>query len=133
MNTVSARLRLLDVEIVDSDGLPIGRVADVELTVGDRGGAQVVALACGQGALGRRLGGTLGRFLQASAARLDSHGPGQPDRVARINAELVQEVSSVVSLSCPLRELSGVAGLERWLAVQLIGRLPGSGYPASRW
>ncbi len=128
--TISARLRLLDLQVVDSDGLPIGRVDDVEL---DRSpdGVSVVALACGQGALGRRLGGTVGRWLLSSAVRLRAAGPeaDPPDGVTRIPAALVGELSSVVRLTRPMAELHGVAGLERWLTAHFIGRLPGAGEP----
>ena len=130
MDAVSARLGLLDLQMLDADGLPIGRVDDVELAVAESGDVSVVALACGQWALGRRLGGTLGGALEATASRFDTNSAHRGG-VVRIEADLVKELSSVVSLSRPLRELPRVAGLERWLAAHLIGRLPGAGSPAA--
>ena len=112
------------------DGGRIGRVDDVEFAVAESGDVSVVALACGQRALGRRLGGTLGGALEATASRFDTNYAHRGE-VARIPADLVEELSSVVSLSRPLRELPGVAGLERWLAAHLVGRLPGAGSPAA--
>ncbi len=131
VDAVSARLGLLDLQMLDADDLPIGRVDDVELAVAESGDVSVVALACGQRALGRRLGGTLGRTLEATTARFDANDSADRGGVARIEADLVQELSSVVKLLRPLRELPGVAGLERWLAAHLIGRLPGAGTPAA--
>lgn len=126
MRDVSARLSLLDLQVVDADELPVGRVDDVELVVEERGQARVAVLACGQRALGPRLGGTLGLALQATAARL----AGGEQQAGRIDVGLVKELTSVVCLSRPLRDLTGIAGLERWLAVHLVARLPGAGTPA---
>lgn len=91
------------------DGGRIGRVDDVEFAVAESGDVSVVALACGQRALGRRLGGTLGGALEATASRFDTNYAHRGE-VARIPADLVEELSSVVSLSRPLRELPGWPG-----------------------
>lgn len=131
MQHCSARLSVLDLQIVDVDGLLVGRVDDVEITVDERGKVQVVALWCGQRALGRRLGGTIGHALQASATRLDIGNAADGEQTGRIDASLVSELTSVVRLSRPLRELPGIAGLEGWLAEHLIGRLPGAGTAAT--
>jgi sporulation protein YlmC with PRC-barrel domain len=131
METMSARLRLLDLQIVDSAGLPIGRVDDVELEPTDDG-LRVAAVACGQAALGRRLGGTLGRLLESTAARLGGSpydGTTQPSTVTRIDPGMVREVSSVLTLGCSVAELPQVAGLERWLTTHVIAPLPGAGEP----
>jgi sporulation protein YlmC with PRC-barrel domain len=109
---------LLDRQIVDRDGLPVGKVDDVELTDDSR---YVAALLTGQQALGARFGGVLGRWITATAIRLDV------DRVGprRIDYGLVAEVGSAVRLSVKRESLTSPA-LEAWLDEHLIGRIPGA-------
>lgn len=111
---VSVRFTLLDQQLVDVDGLPFGRIDDLELTDDDR--PAVAALLTGTQALGERLGGTVGRRLAAVSAR-----------PARIDAELIQELEPLVRLSVPLAELTQVARLERWLSRHVVEPLPGAG------
>ncbi|MGX7673835.1 hypothetical protein [Plantactinospora sp. DSM 117369] len=54
---------LLDRQIVDRDGIPIGKFDDVELTAGADDRLCVTALLTGQQALGARFGGVLGRWI----------------------------------------------------------------------
>jgi sporulation protein YlmC with PRC-barrel domain len=113
---------LLDRQIVDADGEPVGKVDDVELTPADDGVPVVTALLCGQQALGERIGGGLGRWIAAVARRM-SEPPGLPP--ARIPMDLIAEVSSAVHLSVR-RELLVDPPLETWLRDHLIGRIPGA-------
>jgi sporulation protein YlmC with PRC-barrel domain len=112
---------LLDRQIVDLDGRPVGKVDDVELEPTDDG-PRIVALLVGTSALGRRIRHPLGRLLTALARR------GHPDRdpkPVRIPYEHVAEVSSQITLS--LRsELFDPPPLEQWLADHVIGRIPGA-------
>lgn len=121
---VSARIALLDNQLVDADRRPIGRVDDVELSL-ENGTLRVDSILIGAQALGERLGGTIGRGMAAVAARLrprtDPPGP------ARIDVALIEEFQPLVRLNVPFRELREVAGLERWLARHAIERLPGAG------
>ena len=121
---VSARIALLDNQLVDADRRPIGRIDDVELSL-ENGTLRVDSILIGAQALGERLGGTIGRGMAAVAARLrprtDPPGP------ARIDAALIEEFEPLVRLNVPFRELREVAGLERWLARHAIERLPGAG------
>jgi sporulation protein YlmC with PRC-barrel domain len=112
---------LLDRQIVDRDGLPVGKVDDVEMGRTDDGGLYVAALLTGQQALGRRIGGVLGRWTTAAASRLDldRHGP------RRIAYDLVTSVESAVVLSVK-RDLLPEPELETWLNEHLIGRIPGA-------
>jgi sporulation protein YlmC with PRC-barrel domain len=112
---------LLDRQIVDRDGLPVGKVDDVELGRADDGGLYVAALLTGGQALGPRIGGALGRWMQAAARRvdLDRHGP------RRIAYDLVASVESAVVLSIK-RDLLPEPELETWLNEHLIGRIPGA-------
>jgi hypothetical protein len=119
----SARIALLDKQLVDSDRLPVGRVDDVELVVSADGDApHVEALLTGAQALGQRIGGLTGGLMAATAARLRS----SPDGPTRIEMQLVEQIDPMVKLRVPLRQLPQVAALERWLAVR-VERLPGAG------
>lgn len=113
---------LLDRQILDRDGEPVGKVDDVELDVGPDGSPAVAALLVGQRALGDRIGGRLGRWMAGAARRL-SHD----DRpVARIPFDLVADISSSVNLSVR-RELLADPPLELWLRDHVVGRIPGAG------
>jgi hypothetical protein len=121
---VSLAMDVLDQQLVDADGRPIGRVDDLELVVlGDGGPPRVRWILTGAQALGERLGGSLGRGAAAVAGRLREGEPGP----ARIAVEHVKSTGSLVHLDVPLGDLPGVAPLERWLAHHLIARLPGTG------
>src|SRR6476659_1636181 len=87
---------LLDRQIVDRDGEPVGKVDDVELAVADDGSLYVAALLVGQRALGRRIDGWLGRLITNVASRLASTPDQGP---IRIGYDLVAKVDSAVNLS----------------------------------
>jgi sporulation protein YlmC with PRC-barrel domain len=108
---------LLDRQIVDLAGVPVGKVDDVELT---EDGLRVVALLSGMDVLGRRMGGWLGRSLVRLAARW---GPPEP---VRIPWEFVSGVDSAVHLSLR-REVLDEPKLEKWLRDSVISRIPGAG------
>ena len=68
---ISARLALLDHQLPDADGLPVGRVDDVELSVPTSGAPpEVEAVLTGAEALGQRLGGLTGAVMAGAASRL---------------------------------------------------------------
>lgn len=108
---------LLDRQIVDRDGEPVGKVDDVELTRDDDGGLRVTALLVGPRALGERMGGVLGRWMAGALS--------PPPR--RIDMDLVASVESAVTLSVK-RELLPDSPVESWLRDHLIARIPGSGH-----
>lgn len=112
---------LLDRQILDRDDRPVGKVDDVELAT-DGGAPYITALLVGPQALGRRLGGALGRAVSGLAERLRS--AGHPDPI-RIPFHLVAEVDSAVKLSVR-RELLTEPALETWLREHLIERIPGA-------
>lgn len=124
---LSLRLDVLDRQIVDSDGVPVGRIDD--LVLGEpAGGAQTPtprAILTGAQALGERIGGTTGRTMARVAARLRPHG--RPQGAAAIELGLVDRIDEEVRLALPLADLPHVAGLEHWLAEHVVGPLPGSG------
>lgn len=123
---LSLRFDLLDDQLVDAERRPIGRVDDLELRLPPDGGApEVEAVLTGAEALGQRLGGVVGTWMAALSARLrPCCAPAGP---ARVDAALVAEVQPLVQLSVPLRDLPHVAGLERWLAHQVVEPMPGAG------
>src|SRR5207237_10162061 len=77
---------LLDRQILDRDGQDVGKVDDVEFTVGEDGTTYLSALLVGPEALGRRLGGRPGRVVSGTAARLAPARPG-PIRIPHDTVE----------------------------------------------
>lgn len=115
---------LLDRQIVDFSGALIGKVDDIELTVDEQGVPHVAALLVGPQALGRRMGGRLGRLISGLAGRL--HPAENPDPL-RIAWDLVANdprTDCLVKLSVR-RELLTEPALEQWLRVHFINRIPG--------
>ncbi|MDG6101615.1 hypothetical protein Daura_38870 [Dactylosporangium aurantiacum] len=112
---------LLDRQIVDLAGEPVGKVDDVELTEVD-GVPHVAALLSGPQALGRRLGGRLGDWISGVAGRV--HPREHPDPL-RIPWDLVASHDSAVTLTVR-RELLAEPLLEQWLRDHVVGRIPGS-------
>ena len=113
-------LDLLDRQVLDRDGEPVGKVDDVELELDTDGAPYVSALLVGQQALGRRIGGWLGRSIEGIARRL-APTPGP----IRIPYDLVAKVHCAVDLSVR-RELLTDPPLEAWLRDHLISRIPGA-------
>jgi hypothetical protein len=66
---------LLDRQIVDRDGVQVGKVDDLELSRTEDGALYVSALLTGQQVLGRRIGGWLGREHRAPARTHPRTGP----------------------------------------------------------
>jgi hypothetical protein len=121
---VSARIVLLDDQIVDCHRLPIGRVDDLEIEVGD-GEPRVTAMLIGSEALGDRIGGVVGRTMSAVSARLRS--PAEKAGPPSIPVASIRELEPLIELDLELDQLQQVAGLEHWLAAHFVVRLPGSG------
>ncbi|WP_199512530.1 hypothetical protein [Nucisporomicrobium flavum] len=115
---------LLDRQIIDCDGQPVGKVDDVELGYDADGAPRISALLTGQRALGRRIGGRLGRWIAGPALRLA--GP-RDDGPLRIDIAHVGAIGSAIDLIVSRDELPEPA-LETWLRDHLIGRIPGAGH-----
>jgi sporulation protein YlmC with PRC-barrel domain len=120
---LDAALRLLDRQILDVDGRMVAKVDDVELREED-GRLIVTGLLVGPAALGPRLGGPLGAWIEAVWRRLAgrrSPGPG------RIDLADVEEIQSAVTLSIS-RQTANVDGFENWVRDRIISALPGAGH-----
>jgi len=113
---------LLDRQILDSDGLPVGNVDDVELAVEEDGTLQIVAFHVGAQAWGKRLGGRLGATIAGAATRLQQRQPAGP---IRIPLDAVAELGSAITLNIS-RDLLVEPELETWLREHLIRRIPGA-------
>lgn len=122
---ISARLVLLDHQIVDADGRLVGRVDDVELSLPAAGGPpEIEAVLTGAEALGQRLGGLTGELMASAARRLR---PSAQEGPTRLDPELIETLEPAIELRVPLSELPGVAALERWLG-RRVERVPGAGH-----
>lgn len=119
-HAIDAHFELLDRQILDHDGLMVGKVDDVELEQRDDGRIYVTALLTGPGALGPRLGGALGTIVTGTWSRLS--GRSEP---ARIDWSAVAAVETAVQLAVGRTTVAG-DGLETWLRDRVIAALPGS-------
>jgi sporulation protein YlmC with PRC-barrel domain len=114
-------LHLLDRQVVDSEGRLVCNVDDVELELDESGHPCVTAILVGPRALGPRIGGRLGHWFVAIAARLaDSEPP-------RIDFGQVTEIGNAIKVSRSVQELN-VTPLESWVRDHVIARIPGSGH-----
>ena len=109
---IDASHGLLDLQVVDRDARPVGKVEDLELD--DTGS--------GAPAFGDRLGGRLGGWYKAVHRRL--HDEKSP-RPARITFDQVRHINSKVDLTISQDELD-IGRLEEWLVDHLIRRIPGA-------
>ena len=114
---------LLDRQIVDRAGAPVGKVDDVEIEVAPDGTLRIVALLCGLHVLGRRMGGWAGRMMSRTSRRLAENDNPIPIRVPW---NQVDRVESAVILTIR-KELLHEPPLEKWLCANLIEKIPGAG------
>ncbi|MCW3817067.1 hypothetical protein ONA91_21700 [Micromonospora sp. DR5-3] len=119
--------QLLDQQIVDREGRLVGRVDDIAFAVDADGVPYVDCLLSGQGVLGRRLGGRVGRFLVSVAERFAEQTPVPPRRIPLTQ---VAGVDSAVRLRCRAADLPPPP-METWLRRHIIDRIPGA-HRASR-
>ncbi|GAB2737365.1 hypothetical protein [Nocardioides pakistanensis] len=119
-HAMDGHFELLDRQILDHDGLMVGKVDDIELEQRDDGRIYVTALLTGPGALGPRLGGALGTVVTGTWSRLS--GRSAP---ARIDWSAVAAVETAVRLAVG-RTTVAVDGLETWMRDRVIAAIPGS-------
>ncbi len=117
---LDAGLELLDRQVLDCDGRPVGKVDDLELVMDAKGAPVLGALRIGPQALGMRIGGLVGRAMAGIASRLAG-----TDQALVVPLEQVDEIGIVVRLSVPVADLPGANRLEHWLRDQVVTRIPG--------
>jgi sporulation protein YlmC with PRC-barrel domain len=122
---IDVGLTLLDRQVLDSTGVPVGKVDDVELTYvdPDSEAPSITALLLGPVAYWKRIGGRVGVALSGTADRL-SGGEGP----IRVPMEIVKEIGVSIVLVVGIDELNRVHDLETWLSEHFIGRIPGAGH-----
>ena len=103
------------------DGLLVGKVDDVGFAFDAQGVPYLAYLLTGQGALGQRIGGRVGRLLVALADRF-TEGASTP---LRIPFDQVARIDSAVRLRARADELPRPP-VETWLRRHLIDRIPGA-------
>jgi sporulation protein YlmC with PRC-barrel domain len=96
-------LHLMDRQLIDVDGLFLGKVDDIELTAGDEG-ITITALLTGASALLGRLGGRLGDELITKWGQARPAEPGRT-RPWRLTMDLVERLDSAVHLKVRRDEL----------------------------
>jgi sporulation protein YlmC with PRC-barrel domain len=117
---IDAHLELLDRQILDHDGMMVGKVDDVELEQREDGRIYVTGLLCGPGALGPRFGGAFGAIVRDTWSRLS--GRTEP---ARVDWSQVASVGTAIKLSVS-RTTAAVDGFETWMRDRVIAAIPGS-------
>lgn len=117
---IDAHLELMDRQILDHDGMMIGKVDDVELEERDDGRIYVTGLLCGPGALGPRFGGAMGSIIRDTWSRLS--GRIEP---ARVEWSQVSAVETAIRLAVG-RTTVAIDGFEDWMRERVIAAIPGS-------
>jgi sporulation protein YlmC with PRC-barrel domain len=112
-------LHLLDRQVVDTQGEPVGKVDDVEIS--DEG--YVVALLLGPQALAGRLGGLLGGWLQFWSEALTRERTFAP---GRIGVEQVVDYGREIQVGRSREELQVHRNEDRFRKY-LVSRIPGAG------
>jgi sporulation protein YlmC with PRC-barrel domain len=106
--------RVLDDDLIDSNGRRCGKVDDIELDGKPGESTHVTAILAGPGAFTNRLPAALARF----ARRFLGEG------VVRVPWQEVEDITAVVNLKRPGEELGLGRGDDE--AGRLVGRLPGA-------
>jgi sporulation protein YlmC with PRC-barrel domain len=113
---------VLDKQIVDQNGRPIGRVDGLLLTVRDGEPPRVAAIEVGATTLARRLPRLLACLLEPLARRFGARG-GEPYHIPWRSVRAVRRLDVVVTADA---RRTGALNAERWLRDHLISRIPRS-------
>jgi sporulation protein YlmC with PRC-barrel domain len=95
---LDAGLHLLDRQVVDSEGMLVCNVDDLEVTARAENDLVVTGLLVGPAALWPRLSGVRGRWLGQTWLRLGVQYAGR-DHPSYLGLDLVDEITSTVSLT----------------------------------
>jgi sporulation protein YlmC with PRC-barrel domain len=115
-------LHLLDRQVIDSKDRLVCKVDDLELELDESGHLCVTAILVGPRAVGPRVGGRLGHWFTAIAARL-----AESQQPPRIDFGRVVEIGDAIKVSGTVQDLN-VTPLESWVHDNVIARIPGSGH-----
>lgn len=116
-------LRVLDSEIVDSNGRSCGVVDDLELKLARGNAAPYVAsIRTGPGALAHRIGGRAGLWLESLYKRVR---PADAQAPVEISFDAVREIGNHVQLAVPRSDLD-VTRFEEWVLDRVISKIPGA-------
>lgn len=125
----SADELLLDRQIFDVDGLPVGKVDDLELSDPEDGSPPVLtAILTGPLALGPRIGGRLGRWWAATGRRLRPDDDPRPNRIPLSQVDHCDRTELTLSVA---RDRLDADRLRDWTRDHIIGPIPGSGHGGS--
>jgi hypothetical protein len=118
-----AALQLLDRQVIDRNGVSIGKVDDLELTPSDEpDGLPIVSgILCGQAALARRFNRRLGRGVQHLRRVID---PADDPRPGCIPFGTVIRTSPQIVVDLERRD-APTAAVEQWLGREVVSRIPG--------
>lgn len=118
-----AALHLLDRQLVDRDGQLVAKVDDLVLL---RAGDDLVLshILVGPQPLGQRIGGPVGRAMQALWSRLRADAEPHPGQV---DVADVVEIGSAIRIGVRRADLR-VEGLEEWVRTRVIEKLPGASH-----
>lgn len=112
---------VLDLPILDPDGLPIGRVDGIVAQLGADGRLRVLALEISGATRARRLHPVLGNWVE----RLLHRARPVPAGSSLIPWSEIDSIGKAIRLRSR-RAVEGTLGWERWLARRVIGRVPGA-------
>ena len=120
---LAAGLELLDLQMIDVDGMMAGNVDDLQLTFPEEGGPPFVSrILAGPGALAGRLGGRVGRWLESVHRRLHPKEHAGP---ATVPFGVVKNIGNHVELTVSRSTLE-VSRFEDWVRDRIISRIPGA-------
>lgn len=119
-DSLDAGLELLDRQVVDMDGRPLGKVDDLLFTEQPDAPPVLTALLIGQQAFGARLGGRAGHWWTRLAQRLSPYqGPSE------VPVESIRKIATVVTLDRHAEDFPQLLQSEKWLRRHLVTKLPG--------
>jgi sporulation protein YlmC with PRC-barrel domain len=113
---IDAGLNLLDRQVLDADGVSVGKVDDLEVTGDDDGRLRVTGLIIGPSALTNRFGGVVGRTFTLLFG---------DDDATVVPLDLVEKRDTAIHLRARGADL-GLARSEDWVRRHLIGKIPGA-------